>query len=99
MGPAQFIPSTWNLVQADVSKYTGHDVPNPWNFEDALTAAAVYLHDLGAKENGAGEYNAASRYYGGSASYAKSVQSRTWCIQQYIENGSMSSTCEKMIFP
>ncbi|MDD4358265.1 MAG: hypothetical protein PHY30_00425 [Candidatus Pacebacteria bacterium] len=99
MGPAQFIPSTWDLVKGDVSKYTGHTTPNPWNFEDALTASAVYLHDLGAKSNGTGEYNAASRYYGGSSSYAKSVQTRTWCIQQYIDNGSMSSTCEDMIFP
>ena len=99
MGPAQFIPSTWNLVKSDVAKYTGHTIPNPWNFEDALTASAVYLHDLGARSDGSGEYNAASRYYGGSSSYAKSVQTRTWCIQQYMDNGSMSSTCEKMIFP
>ena len=47
----------------EVAKYTGHTVPNPWNFEDALTASAVYLSQLGAKANGAGEYNAASRYY------------------------------------
>lgn len=99
MGPAQFIPSTWNLVKSKVSKYTGHAVPNPWNFEDALTASAVYLHDLGARANGNGEYTAASRYYGGSSAYAKSVRTRAWCIQQYIDNGVMSSNCKKMIFP
>ncbi|NMB47221.1 hypothetical protein GYA01_00020 [Patescibacteria group bacterium] len=99
MGPAQFIPSTWNTVKAEVAKYTGHTVPNPWNFEDALTASAVYLSQLGAKANGAGEYNAASRYYGGSATYASRVQTLTWCMQQYIDNGSMSSSCEAMIFP
>ena len=99
MGPAQFIPSTWNEVSADVAKYTGHILPNPWNFEDALTAAAVYLHRLGARTSGSGEYNAASRYYGGSATYAKRVQTLTWCMQQYIDNGSMSSSCEEMIFP
>ncbi len=99
MGPAQFIPSTWNTVKADVAKFTGHVVPNPWNFEDALTASAVYLSRLGARANGAGEYNAASGYYGGSATYASRVQTLTWCFQQYIDNGSMSTTCQGMIFP
>ena len=99
MGPAQFIPSTWELYSADVSKFTGHAIANPWNFEDALTASASYLYDLGARSNATGEYNAASRYYGGSSAYAKSVQTRTWCMQQYIDYGSMSSSCESMIFP
>ncbi|MDD3046165.1 MAG: hypothetical protein PHH88_00625 [Candidatus Pacebacteria bacterium] len=99
MGPAQFIPSTWSLVKEDVSKYTGHTIPDPWNFEDALTASAVYLYDLGARANATGEYNAASRYYGGSSSYAKSVQTRTWCMQQFIDNGAMSTTCDNLIFP
>lgn len=99
MGPAQFIPSTWKLVEDRVSQYTGHKLPNPWDFEDALTASAVYLYDLGARSSGSGEYTAASRYYGGSSSYAQSVQTRTWCIGQYIANGSMSSNCENLIFP
>ncbi|MDD4661966.1 MAG: hypothetical protein PHG24_01650, partial [Candidatus Pacebacteria bacterium] len=55
MGPAQFIPNTWDSVADDISKYTGHAIPNPWNFEDALTAAAVYLYDLGARANATGE--------------------------------------------
>jgi hypothetical protein len=37
--------------------------------------------------------------FGGSATYASRVQTLTWCMQQYIDNGSMSSSCEAMIFP
>lgn len=97
MGPAQFIPSTWKLYEDKIKLYTGHSTANPWDIEDSFTASALYLYDLGAKTT-SGEFSAASRYYGGSSSYASQVATRAWCIQQFIDNGSMSSRCEQLIF-
>ena len=64
MGPAQFIPSTWVLMEDRVAKATGRSPANPWNAEDAFMASAMYLSDLGAS-NPAREREAAGRYYAG----------------------------------
>jgi len=67
MGPAQFLPSTWLLFRDSVARLTGHNPPNPWNVEDAFTAAAVFLADAGADaqtENA--ELRAAKTYISGS---------------------------------
>jgi len=99
MGPAQFIPRTWNLYVDKVKYYTGNNSPDPWNIRDAFTASALLLFDKGASSQAYwDEYNAASRYYGGSNSYARQVMGRAECIQSFIDNGVMSSDCQDLIF-
>ncbi|MDP2593135.1 MAG: lytic murein transglycosylase [bacterium] len=67
MGPSQFIPTTWQAYKSRVAKVTGHNPPNPWNPEDAITATSLYLMDLGADKGGySAELEAALRYYAGS---------------------------------
>jgi hypothetical protein len=98
MGPAQFIPSTWNLFTDRLKTLLGK-APDPWAIRDSFTASALYLSDLGASaQTSAKESSAASRYYGGSSAYARSVLSRASCIQTFIDNGTMSTSCENLIF-
>lgn len=67
MGPAQFIPTTWQLYKGIVGKITGNKPANPWNPLDAFTASALLLRDNGGAS---GDYNdewkAAMRYLAGS---------------------------------
>jgi hypothetical protein len=68
MGPAQFIPSTWQLFAARIAKAKGGAVANPWAAADAFMASSLYLADLGADTRVASaERNAACRYYSGKA--------------------------------
>ncbi|MDP3882850.1 MAG: hypothetical protein Q8Q48_02225 [Candidatus Staskawiczbacteria bacterium] len=98
MGPAQFIPSTWMLFQDRLTSVLGK-APDPWAIKDSFTASAMYLSDLGASaQTYSKESNAASRYYGGSSAYASSVMRRAACIQTFIDAGTMSSSCENLIF-
>lgn len=97
MGPAQFIPSTWKLYEDKVMAYTGKSYTDPWNLIDSFTASASYLKALGGGKT-SGEYSAASRYYGGSSAYASQVRTRSWCIQEFIDKGEMTTACEKLIF-
>lgn len=98
MGPAQFIPSTWNLFTDRLKNIFGRPA-DPWGIKDSFTASALYLSDLGAgAQTSAKESSAASRYYGGSSAYARSVMNRASCIQSFIDNGTMSSGCQDLIF-
>ncbi len=68
MGPAQFIPSTWQLFAGRISKANGGGTANPWAAADAFMASSMYLSDLGASSGSySAERNAACRYYSGRA--------------------------------
>lgn len=69
MGPAQFIPSTWNLYDDKIQAIINR-TPNPWTVQDAFLGAALLLKDNGAASN---EFNAAMRYFAGS-SWTKSEE-------------------------
>lgn len=92
MGPAQFIPSTWQTYEARTAATSGHAVPNPWAAEDAIAAMSLYFSDLGAGAGGyTAEHRAAAKYYAGGAwatagrGYANSVLSLAETIQSNID--------------
>lgn len=67
MGPAQFIPSTWNIYKDQVAKVTGHAPSSPWSNADAFVATGLYLRDAGgASDVVAAQRAAAARYYAGN---------------------------------
>ena len=68
MGPAQFIPSTWQAYKNKVSAISGKTA-NPWDIRDAFIAAAVKLKADGASSV-EGEWAAAMRYFSGSTNPA-----------------------------
>ncbi len=89
MGPAQFIPSTWNMMKASIASALGVAVPDPWNPHHALIASAMLLRDNGAAGGGyTAEINAACRYFSGrtcatgpGSSYGNQVMARAQNIQ------------------
>ncbi len=92
MGPAQFIPSTWLLMEPKINAALGTSgMPNPWDPKTAFIASALFLSDLGASGGGyTAERNAACRYYSGrtcdhrrpfNSPYGNSVMSLANSIQ------------------
>jgi peptidoglycan hydrolase CwlO-like protein len=85
MGPAQFIPSTWDLFKGRIAALVGKSVANPWEPQDAFMASSLYLADLGAAlQTPSAEIAAACRYYGsggGSCTYGNQVMAKAADIQ------------------
>ena len=66
MGPAQFIPSTWDLYKKRIAKASGQNPPNPWYPRTAFIASALLMMDNGAdKGTYYSERLAALRYFAG----------------------------------
>ncbi len=72
MGPSQFIPTTWELIQGRVASALGKGSANPWSARDAIMASAIYLKDRGATGGETNERNAACKYYSGRSCDGKS---------------------------
>lgn len=67
MGPAQFLPTTWLAYEERIARLTGHNPPDPWDIEDAFTAAGIKLAQGGASSrNYDAEWKAAQVYFAGS---------------------------------
>ena len=88
MGPAQFIPSTWNLFADRLKAVLGYEA-SPWAPQDAFMASGMYLSDLGAVGTSASaQSRAACKYYGtggSSCSYSRSVMKLKSQIQANID--------------
>ena len=89
MGPAQFIPSTWKLIEDRIAGALNVSTPDPWQPRDALMASAFFLSDLGASAGTySSEIRAACKYYGTGGStcaYGRNVMSRVSKIQDNID--------------
>ncbi|MFA6397355.1 MAG: lytic murein transglycosylase [Candidatus Paceibacterota bacterium] len=88
MGPAQFIPSTWELYESKIQKALGiSTTPNPWSPKDAFMASAIYLAELGADEGGyTAESRAAAKYYAGGNWKSKSGQTYARSVLSIANN-------------
>jgi len=85
MGPAQFIPSTWNGIKNNVAKALGIKNPDPWYAKDAFMASAIFLANLGGTgDSYTSQIKAACKYYGSggsSCAYGNQVMAKAKKIQ------------------
>lgn len=92
MGPAQFIPSTWQGYKKRLTAYTGRAIANPWDIRDAFLAASLLLYNNGARAgNEDSEWRAAMIYFSGSTNqkyrfYGDSVLERAKQYEQDIKD-------------
>ncbi len=99
MGPAQFMPTTWEIYKEAVAKITGGSPPSPFNNLDAFTATALYLKNGldGCRQTYKTDFSqencAAAKYYAGKnwrsymsvGRYGYRVAERATKIQQDID--------------
>lgn len=98
MGPAQFIPTTWLLFEKRAAELTGHNPPNPWNIDDAFTAAAIFLADSGAaSKTKEGELRAARTYISGRPSCPARGSARYACIWYGNKVVSLAAEIERIL--
>lgn len=64
MGPGQFMPETWETIEARVAGLMNKPVANPYELVDAFVATGMLLADRGANE-ASKEYEAVNRYLAG----------------------------------
>jgi len=97
MGPAQFLPATWKIFIDRLKDKLGHTA-DPWAVQDSFAASAMYLYDLQKKY---GTEALAAQHYNGSGSaavlYSKQVIKRAACVQTFIDNSTMDSSCQSLI--
>lgn len=89
MGPTQFLPTTWVLVEARVKSALGVSATDPWNPSHAIMATGVYLADRGASAGtDTAERTAAARYNGSGLAaqiYANNVMDKAAKFQKDID--------------
>ena len=103
MGPAQFIPSTWNGYKTRLTNILNR-VPDPWRINDSFLASGLLLSDnLSSSSNN--ERTAALKYYAGgrwhlphNAFYGNQIVRRINCLQVFIDNSTMTEECSRLIF-
>lgn len=108
MGPAQLMPFNWigkSGCKKEVEAITG-GVADPWDFYDSTLGAALQLKE-DCHIDQIGERRAAACYFGGWGNrntyyhlrvYADPVLRIAKCHQQFIDTGSMSDSCQDLIF-
>lgn len=64
MGPGQFMPATWERIEARVATLMKKLQPNPYELLDALVGTSIMLADRGAT-NRQKEFEAVNRYLAG----------------------------------
>lgn len=64
MGPGQFMPDTWETIEARVAHMMGKTTVNPYELVDTFVATGLVLADRGAAE-ASKEYEAVNRYLAG----------------------------------
>jgi membrane-bound lytic murein transglycosylase B len=96
MGPAQFIPATWQNYRDRIETILGR-AANPWAVKDSFLAAGLYLSDYGAKSQSYnGEFNAALSYFAGPG-WAKSSYASVYKRDYGYPIMSITSQYEKDI--